>query len=191
MISHIEGVLLKKEAGMATVEVGGIGYSIHISNDTFTTLPPEGANVSFWTHLAVRENALDLYGFKTRQELTLFELLINVPGIGPKSGLGILSLATVEVLRKSIRSGDITYLTKVSGIGKKSAEKIVLELRDRLEAGEETDHDLKEETDVIEALQSLGYSLKESREALKKVPEESVGTSQRVRAALKLLGNAR
>lgn len=187
MISHITGTLLAKPAGAAVVDVGGTGYTIHLSNDTYAALPKEGKTVSFWTHLAVRENAMDLYGFDSRAELTFFEMLIGVPGIGPKSGLAILSLATVDTLKQSISSGDTTYLTKVSGIGKKSAEKIVLELKDKLETSPEGP-DLQEETDAVEALRSLGYSLKESRDVLKEVPNDVTGTSERVREALKLLG---
>jgi len=188
MISHIQGTLINKTAVVATVDVGGIGYKIHISNDALSALPENGKEVSFWTHLAVRENAMDLYGFESKDELSFFELLLAVPGIGPKSALGILSLATVETLRKSISSGDISYLTKVSGIGEKNAKKIVLELKDKLGTTSDTGPDLKEETDAVEALKSLGYSLKESRDALKEVPEDVVGTSDRVKTALRLLG---
>lgn len=188
MISHITGTILKKQEGAVLIDVSGIGYMVHCSQDTFSSLPKEGEVVSLWTYLAVRENALDLYGFTERTEQELFELLIEVPGIGPKSGLAILSLATVPTLRKSIISGDTTYLTKVSGIGKKSAEKIVLELKDKLGRTTDDGPDLTAETDTLEALQSLGYSLKESREVLKNIPDTITDTSERVRAALKVLG---
>jgi len=188
MISHINGILIKKTQSLVTIDVGGIGYAVRVSSETLSSLPTENEAVSLWTHLAVRENAMDLYGFVTPEELHFFELLIGIPGIGPKSGLAILSLASVDVLKKSITSGNTTYLTKVSGIGKKSAQKIVLELKDKLGAYENTGTDLEEEADVIEALASLGYSLKEAREALKHVPDDVVGTTNRVRAVLQLLG---
>ncbi|MEK7120459.1 MAG: Holliday junction branch migration protein RuvA, partial [Patescibacteria group bacterium] len=144
---------------------------------------------SLWTHLAVRENALDLYGFLNKQDLDFFSLLITISGIGPKSALGILSVASVGVLRKAISSEDTSYLVKVSGIGKKSADKIVLELKDKL--GKEYESDgttLKEESDVVETLKTLGYKSYEIREALKKMPKDASGTSQRVKEALKILG---
>ncbi|MCI0620057.1 Holliday junction branch migration protein RuvA [Candidatus Wolfebacteria bacterium] len=191
MISHITGTLIESTLETIVLDVGGVGYRIHISSDTrehITTTTSE--TTSLWTHLAVRENAMDLYGFVEKAELDFFELLINVPGIGPKSGLAILSLASVETLRQSISSGDTTYLTKVSGIGRKTAEKIVLELKDKLGALEGEGRDFKGESDAVEALRSLGYSLKESRDALKQVGPDVVGTEARVRAALKKLGRA-
>ena len=192
MIARISGTLVEQHGSTATIDVGGVGYAVHLSSNTVGSLSREGETVSLWTHLSVRENALDLYGFTERDELELFELLIGVPGIGPKSGLAILSLATVEELATSIRSGDTAYLTTVSGIGKKSAEKIVLELRDKL--GEQSGAagiNLSEETDVLEALGALGYSVRESREVLRHVPRAVAGTGERVRVALKLLGTKR
>ena len=191
MISHLKGTIIFKVPGKVIIDVAGVGYTVYVSSETFTSLPSEKGSVSMWTHLAVRENALDLYGFTKREELRFFELLISVPGIGPKSGLAILSLATTEILQKSISSGNTSYLTKVSGIGKKSAEKIVLELKDKLGADSDTGPDLKEETDVVEALKSLGYSLAEVRDALKQINPDTEGTSERVKAAIKILGNNR
>jgi len=187
MISHLSGTLIEKSPGTAIIDVSGVGYTIYLSSDTWSRLPKSGSEVSLWTHLAVRENSMDLYGFSNKEDLTMFELLIDVPGIGPKSALAVLSLASVETLTKSISSGDTTYLTRVSGIGKKSAEKIILELRDKL-GSDEDGTGLKEEADVVEALTSLGYTLRESRDILKNVPGDITGTSERVRAALKLLG---
>jgi len=189
MIAHLTGTLLETDLDSIMLDVGGIGYRVHASSDTLAeTVRAKGGVVSLWTHLAVRENSLDLYGFTKKAELEFFEFLIGVPGIGPKSGLAILSLASVETLRQSITSGDTVYLTKVSGIGRKTAEKIVLELKDKLGAFEEGGPDLKGESDTVEALRSLGYSLKESRDALKQIGPDAVGTEARVRAALKVLG---
>jgi Holliday junction DNA helicase RuvA len=143
----------------------------------------------FWTYLVVREDALDMYGFTDQTEVNFFELLIGVSGIGPKSALAILSLAPPETLRKAITSGDTGYLTKVSGVGRKSAEKIVLELRDKLGAIDLPGlrEDLERESDSIEGLQALGYSLREAREALRKVPDNVTDPSERIRQALKSL----
>jgi len=189
MISQLTGTLVEKDLGSITVDVSGVGYGVRVSKETLSRLPADGKQVTLFTYLAVRENAMDLYGFSEREERSFFKLLIEVPGIGPKSALAILSLATVETLRKSITSNDTTYLTKVSGIGKKSAEKIVLELKDKLGAVIAGGPDLKGESDAVEALRSLGYSLGEARDALKEVDESVTDTGARVKEALKILGN--
>ena len=125
-----------------------------------------------------------------RSELELFEMLISISGIGPKSAIQIMGLAGVETLKKAISSEDVSYLTKVSGIGKKTAQKIVLELKDKLGAGEAHHKgELREESDAVLALQSLGYSQGEAREALKEVGEKTKGAGARIKEALKILGN--
>ncbi|MCE9548799.1 Holliday junction branch migration protein RuvA, partial [Candidatus Nomurabacteria bacterium] len=130
--------------------------------------------------------AFDLYGFLDRQELEFFEMLINVSGIGPKGALSILGVASIETLKKAINTNDTSYLTKISGIGKKTAEKIIIELRDKV--GKDTEgNSLQGELDALEALKSLGYSQNEAREALKKVSTEE-NTNTRIREALKILG---
>jgi Holliday junction DNA helicase RuvA len=140
-----------------------------------------------WIHTHVREDALDLFGFLERKELEFFEMLIGVSGIGPRSALAILGIASIETLRKAIGTGDTSYLTKISGIGRKTAEKIVLELRDKI--GEEKGgSSLQGELDALEALKSLGYSQNEARDALKKVPADT-NTNTKIREALKILGS--
>lgn len=187
MIGKISGKIGHQGERFAIVETaGGVGYKIFLTPETLKAVSRQPSAVSFWTHLAVRENALDLYGFLEKTDLDFFELLLSVSGIGPKSALAIISLAPPETLTKAISAGDGSYLTKVSGIGRKSAEKIVLELRDKI-GSLETGSGLKEEGEAIEALQSLGYNLREAREALKQVPSEVVETSEKVRAALKHL----
>ena len=142
-----------------------------------------------WTHLAVRENILDLYGFSSEEELRLFELLLTVSGIGPKSGLAVLDIATVETLRTAIAGGNASYLTKVSGIGKKTAEKIVLELQDKVGAiVEGSAATLHGDSEALEAMRALGYSQAEARDALRKVSSEIEGSSDRLREALRILG---
>ena len=176
------------------VEAGGIGYKVSVSQDTISRLAPRkssGQNdtvVSFWIHTHVREDALDLYGFLDRAELEFFEMLINISGIGPKGALAILGVASLQTLRKAIGTGDISYLTKISGIGKKTAEKIVIELRDKMEkaAGETDGGSMQGELDALEALRSLGYSQNESREALKKV-DADLDTNKKIKEALKIL----
>lgn len=189
MIARIEGKIVSKTDRYIILDASGVGYRINTSPDTLAGLPKEGP-ASLFTHLHVREDALELYGFPGLKELEFFEMLIGISGIGPKSALSIIGIAPIETLKKAIASGDTSYLTKVSGIGKKTAEKIILELRDKLtllghkaEIGE-----LSGELDAVEALKALGYSPIEAREALKEVSSEITDTSLRVKAALKVLG---
>jgi len=191
MIQHIKGTIELIGAGYAVVSASGIGYKIFTTPDTIQTLSRETGKVALWTHLAVRENSMDLYGFLEHAELNFFEMLITISGIGPKGALGILSIAPIDTLKQAISTGDTIYLTKVSGIGRKNAEKIVIELKDKLGAGKpggKENSTLKEESDALEALIALGYSQHEARESLKKIDKEIVGTNEKVRAVLKSLG---
>lgn len=190
MIAHLFGNVIELAEKYVVLDVHGVGYKVYCSTDTLGSLR-ENTPTSLFTYLAVREDALDLYGFVNSEEKNFFELLLSVSGIGPRSALGILSATTVETLKKAIGTGDTSYLTKVSGIGRKTAEKVVLELRDKLRAHvdmKETPHTLRAESDVVEALKSLGYSQNEARDALKEVPAEIAGTNARIKEALKILG---
>ena len=190
MIAHIKGKILDKTTKFLVVESGGLGYQVFTPTSTLSSSGNVGTEISLWTFLAVRENALDLYGFETRDEKSFFELLIGVSGIDTKNALSILSLAPIEILKKAIGSGDVSYMTKVSGIGKKTAEKIVVELRDKLASLGHNDDEgsLRGDADVLEALQSLGYSQYEIRNALKEVSPETTGTNEKIKEALKVLG---
>jgi Holliday junction DNA helicase RuvA len=188
MISHIKGVTTAVRAGFAILSAHGVGYKVFMTREMLATIKPE-KEVSVWTHLAVRENALDLYGFASEEELRLFELLLTVSGIGPKSGLAILDIATEETLRSAIAGGNASYLTKVSGIGKKTAEKIVLELQDKVGTiAEGSAAALHGDGEALEAMRALGYSQAEARDALRKVPPEIEHSSGRLREALRILG---
>lgn len=187
MIRTLRGTILDKNLFEVVVDVHGIGYLVRTPSDI--TSFERDAEITLHTYLAVRENALDLYGFLTTEELEMFELLIDLPKIGPKTAMQIMSQADVALLRKAALSGDSVYLSKVSGIGKKSAEKIVIGLRDKFGAedllpGEhhEGDHD------VIDALMTLGYSQKESRDALARLDPSLTNTNDRIKAALKYVG---
>ena len=170
------------------LNVGGIGYLVHMPQ--VTTDCEIGTTLSLYTHLAVRENALDLYGFEKKSELEMFELLLHVPKVGPKTALGIMSQADIATLRHAAISGDANELTKVSGIGKKSAEKIVAGLKDKFDANEDFEGGGSGNTDgdVIDALITLGYSQREAREVTQKLPPEITETNDRIRAALKHIG---
>jgi Holliday junction DNA helicase RuvA len=189
MIGSIRGKIILKGEKYVVVEVNGVGYKVNVSTDTLAQTHRTSGEIFLFIHTHVREDSLDLYGFLSEAELKFFEMLIGVSGIGPKGALAILGVASIETLRKAIGTGDTSYLTKISGIGKKTAEKIVIELRDKmgteLEGGS-----LQGELDSLEALKSLGYSQNEAREALKKVTEKNVDLSMnaKIKEALKILG---
>jgi len=192
MISRLIGKIILKGEKFVILDVNGVGYYVYTTLDTLRRLhKDDDENFSFWTHLYVRENIMELYGFAEYSELKFFEMLIGISGIGPKGAMGVLSVAPIDTLRQAISSGDTTYLTKVSGIGKKIAEKIVLELKEKLGGADYAPVGgiLKDDQDVIEALQSLGYSLNESREALKQIPDNVAGTNNRIKEVLKNLGS--
>lgn len=194
MIYHLTGEILFIGDRFVVLDVSGVGYKLSVTLDSLKEASKaRGENMSFWTHLAVKEDALDLYGFKEKAELEFFELLINVPGVGPRTALAVLNIASPDSIKSAISSGDATYLTKVSGIGRKTAEKIVLELRDKFSSSKDGvwQTSLKEESDAIEALEALGYSVREAREAIKKVPKEITETNQKIKESLKILGKAK
>lgn len=171
------------------IDVAGVGYLVYVSTEGLARLH-EGNPVALWTHLAVREDALDLYGFLDKSEKDFFELLLSVSGIGPRSALAILSLASPEILRKAILSNNTEYLTSVSGIGRKSAEKIIVELKDKL--GKLAEHEagsLSGTSDIVDALKALGYSAKEAREAVQKLPNDISDPAEQIKEALKILGS--
>jgi holliday junction DNA helicase RuvA len=186
MIGSIKGKIILKTDKFLIVETNGVGYKINVSPDVLSKQKETNDPVSFWIHTHVREDILDLYGFLERPDLEFFEMLINVSGIGPRSALAILGIASIETLKKAIGTGDTSYLTKISGIGKKTAERIVIELRDKMGEVKEGSS-LQGELDALEALKSLGYGQNEAREALKKVTPDT-NTNTKIREALKILG---
>jgi len=189
MISYLRGSVIDLTDKSLTLLVGGVGYRVYTTEETIHS-HSLNKEASLFTYLSVRENALDLFGFKTKEELAFFELLITISGIGPRSALSILNIAAIPTLRQAIGSSDTGYLTKVSGIGRKTAEKIVLELRDKVGLIEGSSKKvLKEESDALLALMSLGYPERDAREALKKIEvPEGANTQALIREALKQLG---
>jgi Holliday junction DNA helicase RuvA len=162
MIAHLRGKLLAKHPNQAIVETGGVGYDLTISVPTFSELPAVGGEVALHVHTHVREDALALYGFLRAAEKQLFEKLITVSGIGPKLAITILSGMAADEMVGAIRGNDIARLTRIPGIGKKTAERMVLELRDKLPAqgaGETPTQPAMGamEEDVLSALMNLGY----------------------------------
>ena len=181
MISYIRGELAAIEEEMVVVDVGGIGYGLYMPGQSMGKLPAIGAEVKLHTYLNVREDAMQLFGFLTRDDLKIFKLVIGVSGIGPKGGLSILSKLTPDDLRFAVLSGDAKAISAAPGIGKKTAEKLIIELKDKLsmddviqnvEAVEEISGQSgvsQIQTDAIQALTALGYGNTESLRAVKQV----------------------
>ncbi|MEK7135389.1 MAG: Holliday junction branch migration protein RuvA [Patescibacteria group bacterium] len=187
MIASLSGTVRHKDLNWVVLDVSGVGYKVLVPTDVAVEATLSQP-LFLWTHLAIRETSHDLFGFLEKETLEIFELLITISGIGPKTALGILNVASPATLRQAVGSGDTSYLTRVSGIGKKNAEKIVLELKDKLKySEEESAPNTRGEGDALEALVSLGYSERDAREALKKVPKTTTDAGERVKLALKAL----
>lgn len=190
MISRLKGILETKAEKYVIMDIGGVGFKVFVSAATLESLPAAGQSAALHTHLNVREEALDLYGFLTQEELKLFELLLTISGVGPKVALGVLSIASVKTLVSAIAKGEVEFLTKVSGIGTKIAQKIILELKDKIvklgfEAGEAA---TLEDYEVIDALIGLGYTPNQARRAVRDLPKNIKGVEKRIKEALKTLG---
>lgn len=185
MIGKLTGVFEGASVeGAGLVSVGGVGYAVRVPLSLVESTKA-GTTVSLYIHTAVRDDAIDLYGFATEEELAFFKLLTGVSGIGPKSALGILNSGDVAGLKRTIASGDASALHKIFGIGKKSAERIVVELRDKF-GGQGVA--VGTDAEVIEALVALGYRVEESRDAAK-VSAAGGDVRERLGAALKYLGS--
>lgn len=189
MIAHIEGEVSEKFLNSIIVDVHGVGYEIGLSQ-----IDAEATNVGerkkFYTYHAIRENTEDLYGFSSLMAKKIFELLISVNGVGPKAAMAILSLATPEEVRNAIANADAAFVSKASGVGKKSAERVIVDLKDKV--GLPTKYGttevktaiVPEDDEALDALMALGFPLKEATEALAKV-DANLSVEERIRLALK------
>ena len=190
MISRLRGIILEKNPPVVVLDVHGVGYEAQVSMQTFYTLPAAGEETALYTQLVVREDAHLLFGFGSREERETFRALVKVSGIGAKSALGILSALTSEELAAAIATEDIKRLTAAPGIGKKTAERMVLELRGKLAAASDditglfTQNTAGNNEDIINTLLALGYTDKEARTACKNIPA-GTDVSEGVRLALK------
>lgn len=187
MIASLRGTITTIAAHHLVIDVHGVGYRVSATPLTLAGVKI-GAEAALIIYTAVREDALDLYGFLHENERRMFELLLSVSGIGPKSALSILSLADTTTLVNAVSAGKASYLTGISGIGKKTADKVVLELKDKVaELGIVGEYAEGDEA-TLEALRGMGYSQREAREALKRVPDDTEGEGARLRSALRSLG---
>ena len=200
MYAYIKGELAEINTDHIVIEAGGIGYQVFISLQTFDYLPSVGENLKIYTYLYLREDAMILYGFLTKDDLELFKLLISVSGIGPKGGLAILSTLEADDLRFAILSGDAKAISKAPGVGGKTAQRVILELKDKLNLEDafeaKTEHVQKNaaaaggsvKNDAVMALTALGYSSTESLKAVSAVEiTEDMDVEEVLKAALKHL----
>ena len=190
MIATLHGKIQSRTDDSLIVNVGGVGFRVRATSNTLANLGAVGSDVMLFTHLHVREDDLSLYGFATEDELRLFETLLTVSGIGPKVAMGVLGSAPVDTLRVAIAQGNLDVLTALPGIGKKTAQRLVLELKGKVdvtglgEVGELSPVD----ADVMNALINLGYSAAEATRAARAVPASAKTVEERVRIALQYLG---
>lgn len=187
MIGSLRGKIILKKERFLIIESGGVGYKVFTTTQLLNDSVSLDQEILVWIYTHVREDQLDLYGFENYQELEFFELLLGVSSIGPKSALGILNIAPMDTMSRAIASADLAYLTKISGIGRKTAEKIILDLRDKIKV-EFVDHNTQDDLDALEALKMLGYSQQEARLALQNT-DRDWNTNQKIKEALKILSS--
>lgn len=188
MYSFIAGKIFAVKDGSVIVENNGIGYKVFVTAHAAGLLAGAG-EVRLFTHTYVREDALALYGFLEQSDLSMFEMLISVSGIGPKAALGILSIADAKTVRMAITRQDASILTRVSGVGKKTADRVILELGNKIaKLGFMEEEEISADADALDALVSMGYTASEAREALKEVSKDVVDVGERVKSALKNMG---
>jgi Holliday junction DNA helicase RuvA len=195
MIASLTGRLTAVEKDAVVVEVGGVGFRVYVPRGLLDQCGPLGSTLSLYTHLHVREAELTLYGCAAEDDLDLFELLLGVSGVGPKVGLALLSTLSADEVRAAIASEQDKVLSKVPGIGSKTAKKIILDLKDKVQAPEELVLQPEglvelavEDEEVLGALTMLGYSVVEAQTALQHVPANVRGVEERLRAALAYFG---
>jgi len=187
MIAQLKGIILSASERSAIVEVGGLGYEVFVTRELATSLQA-GKEIRLFTHFNVREDAHELFGFSREADLHFFKLLLTVSGIGPRSALNIMDTARPDDIRQAVARGDAAVLHRVHGIGKKTAERLVNELKDKLEPNGGSGVVSGDEAAVIEAITGLGYSLAEARQALKEIGGQGENLSAKIKLALKYLG---
>lgn len=190
MIATLEGVLEHRGSDSLVLNVGGIGFEVHVPSSTLSAVADVGQKVALYTYLQAREDNVALFGFASREELALFKMVLSVSGVGPRVALAVVSALNPEQVAAAISGGDVDTISQVPGIGRKMATRLVVELRDKLDKESRSSGIVppSESSDLIGALMSLGYSAREASRAAARVPG-SAGTSleARVKAALQQL----
>ncbi len=193
MYAHFDGTLAEKNADSVVIDCGGIGYQLWVSSAALNAAPQVGARFKCYAHLSVREDAMDLFGFYSREEKAMFLRLCSVTGIGPRTALAVLSSMSVRELTIALLTGDAAALARAPGIGKKTAQRLILELRDKIDGTEELTSGQVAPVparggptaDAIEALMALGYASSEAAAAVARVASQSDRTDELIRLALK------
>lgn len=199
MFSYIKGILVAKSIGYVIIDVGGVGFKIFMSETSIKKLGETGEEVKVFTHMQVREDDISLYGFTTNEELRMFELLISVSGVGAKSAIAMLSNISPSSFALAVISNDIKSLTKIPGIGSKTAQRIVLELKDKLKTEESISNNSNEEiivaiqddnktSEAVQALKVLGYTSVEIEKVLRSLDTNNMSVEDIIRKALINLG---
>lgn len=193
MITYLKGKIKYKNKGYMVLDVRDVGYRVFVLPQILEKAKID-SEIELYTYQYVSDDKVELYGFNKISELEFFEQLIQISGIGPKSGLSVMNQASVEDIKRAIIHGDSSVLTRVSGIGKKTAERIILELKNKIDISDKENKEflqesgIQEDADALDGLVSLGYSLREAREAIKHVPKEAKTVEEKVKASLKILG---
>ena len=187
MIASLRGKLESLGVDWAVIDVSGVGYQVYLPTSTMSIIGSAGDEVFLQTHLVMREDSVTLYGFATSGELELFQILISVSGLGPRLGLAVLSSMSVEQVATAIAAGSADILTAVPGIGKKMAERLILELKDKIAAGlliSPTVEISDDYAEVVTALTSLGYTVAEASQAATSLPSSELPLEEKIRLAL-------
>jgi holliday junction DNA helicase RuvA len=188
MIAKLRGTIDFLRDSYAVIDVGGVGYKVFLTAHTLGSIAGK-TNLELHIHTYVREDILALYGFVDFEELEMFELLISISGIGPKAALGILSIANPKTVRTAVLNDDSAILTRVSGVGKKTAQRVILELKNKIpDMSFNEKAQVVSDSDALEALVTMGYSVTQARETLKEISPEIKDVGERVKLALKNLG---
>jgi Holliday junction DNA helicase RuvA len=190
MIGFLRGKLILLQRPFVIIDVHGVGYKVLVPESVYSKLTKE-KEVRIFTYTHVREDALDLFGFLEAEDLQLFESLLTVSGIGPKTALNIFSFGERKDIIEAIIKGDVTFFTSVPRLGTKNAQKIIIELKNKMGAGQDLDlsgKDLLENAEVVQALKNFGYSVSEAQKAVREVKKDGISTEERIRLALKSLG---
>lgn len=188
MIYTLSGKLTRVKTNFIVLDVGGVGYKVFVLPAAAEELKGKtGSDISLFTYLYIREDASDLYGFLSEKELAFFELLVSVSGIGPRLGLGVLSVASVPQLEAAIKNGESELLQRSSGIGRRMADRLIVELRDKIKSvgGEESLKEMERDSDIYEAMVNLGYTREQAKAAIRKIEPELKGLNERLKDALK------
>ncbi len=191
MIASLSGKVSHRDDPHLILDVNGVGYKVLVSKDVLSHLSPDRELVKLFIHTHVREDALDLYGFSTLEDLKLFELLISVSGVGPKTAINVFSQSKSREVISAIMTGNVDFFTSIPRLGRKNAQKIIIELKNKIGGTVDIDlseKEMEENKEVIEALKSFGFTNKEAGDAIASIKDKEKSSKDKIRLALKYLG---